>query len=163
MFLVGCPSLDLINKGKLTYLAFVMKKYGIDPSVFVSSEFLLVLFHSDTQDYLKAGEETLMLLQAIEELDKPTIWLWPNVDSGTDYISKELRRHNEKSTKSKICFVRNFSPEEYITVLRNASCIIGNSSSGIREAALLGITSVSLGMRQSGREVADNVVRLPHL
>lgn len=83
------------------------------------------------------------------------------MDSGTDLISKELRRFKDVNLNSKIQFVRNFTPEEFICVLNNALCIIGNSSSGIREASRTGTPSVVVGSRQNGREFSDNVVYLP--
>ena len=52
--------------------------------------------------------------------------------------------------------------EQYAVLLNNASCIVGNSSSGIRESAYLGVPSVNIGNRQSGRQRADNVVDVPH-
>jgi UDP-N-acetylglucosamine 2-epimerase len=68
-----------------------------------------------------------------------------------------LREYREKEQNNKIAFYRNFSAEDYIRVLRNAVCILGNSSSGIRESAYLGVPSVVIGDRQLGREHADNV------
>ena len=55
-------------------------------------------------------------------------------------------------------FYRNFSPEDYVKLLANASCIVGNSSSGLREGAFLGTPCVNIGSRQSGRERAENVI-----
>ena len=91
-------------------------------------------------------------------MDIPVIWLWPNVDAGTDLISKELRRFRDLNPNSKIQFVRNFSPEEFITILNNASCIIGNSSSGIHETPTFKIPAINIGNRQMGRERAANVI-----
>ena len=68
-----------------------------------------------------------------------------------------MREYREKERGNKIAFYRNFSAEDYIRVLRSSACILGNSSSGIRESAYLGVPSVVIGDRQSGREHADNV------
>jgi len=87
-----------------------------------------------------------------------TLWLWPNVDSGADAISKKLREFRELNPSSMITFFRNFSAEDYINVLRGAACIVGNSSSGIREASFLGKPSVNIGERQRGRQKGPNVV-----
>jgi UDP-N-acetylglucosamine 2-epimerase len=91
-----------------------------------------------------------------------TIWLWPNIDSGSDAISKLLREFRERNVKNKITFYRNFSAEDYARILRNSSCIIGNSSSGIRESAYLGTPSVIVGNRQFGREHGKNVIFVKH-
>ena len=76
-------------------------------------------------------------------------------------LLKELRRFKDVNLNSKIQFVRNFTPEEFISVLNNSLCIIGNSSSSIREASRTGTPSVVVGYRQNGREFSDNVSYLP--
>jgi UDP-N-acetylglucosamine 2-epimerase len=55
-------------------------------------------------------------------------------------------------------FFKSLTIEHYAPLLRNASCILGNSSSGIRESAFLGTPCVNIGSRQAGRERARNVV-----
>ena len=54
-------------------------------------------------------------------------------------------------------FFRNFSPEDYARLINSAQCIVGNSSSGLREGAFLGVPCVNIGSRQQGRERAENV------
>lgn len=160
VYMTGCPSLDFIDENKSKNLNNILNKYLMNPTGIQDLDFLLVLFHPDTQHYLEVSNSTCEILRAIKEIDLPTIWLWPNVDAGTDFISKELRKFRETNPRSKIQFVRNFSPEEYITVLNHTKCIIGNSSSGIRESSRTGTPSITIGSRQSGREVAENVILL---
>ena len=57
---------------------------------------------------------------------------------------------------------KNFYPEDYISLLANCKCIVGNSSSGIRESAFLGTPCVNIGSRQSGRERSENVINVNH-
>jgi UDP-hydrolysing UDP-N-acetyl-D-glucosamine 2-epimerase len=159
--LTGCPSLDLVEDNKNKEINVILDKHLRDSSIFKNKSYLLVLFHADTQHYEESSATVLAILRTIQEMDIPVIWLWPNVDAGTDLISKELRRFRDLNPNSKIQFVRNFSPEDFITILNNASCIIGNSSSGIREASRTGTPSVVIGTRQNGREFGDNVIYLP--
>jgi len=159
--LTGCPALDIVEYSKDSNVTKILEKYTKLFNNFCSQNYLLVLFHPDTQHYEESTYSTTEILRAIQEINIPTIWLWPNVDSGTDLISKELRRFKDMNSNSKIQFVRNFTPEEFISVLNNSLCIIGNSSSGIREASRTGTPSVVLGARQNGREFSDNVVYLP--
>lgn len=158
--LTGCPSLDFIDENMNLDLDSILKKYLLNSGMYTAQNFLLVLFHSDTQSYLKSIEDTVNLLSAIKEIDLPTIWIWPNVDAGTDFISKELRVYRDQSQNPKIQFVRNFTPEDYVAVLNNSLCIVGNSSSGIREASRIGTPSVSIGDRQKGRQHSENVIFL---
>ena len=158
--LTGCPSLDFIDENMNLDLDSILKKYLLNPGMYTAQNFLLVLFHPDTQSYLKSIEDTVNLLSAIKEIDLPTIWIWPNVDAGTDFISKELRVYRDQTQNPKIQFVRNFTPEDYVAVLNNSLCIVGNSSSGIREASRIGTPSVSIGDRQKGRQHSENVIFL---
>jgi UDP-N-acetylglucosamine 2-epimerase len=158
--MTGCPSLDFIDENKSKDLNNILEKHLVNPKSIQNLDFLLVLFHADTQHYVEVGNSTHEILKAVKETNLPTIWLWPNVDAGTDFISKELRKFRETNPSSKIQFVRNFSPEEYVTVLNHAKCIIGNSSSGIRESSRTGTPSITIGSRQFGREMAENVICL---
>ena len=87
-----------------------------------------------------------------------TVWLWPNVDAGSDDISKGLRMFRESNKDLPIHFYRNFSVEDYARLIFNTKCLIGNSSSGLREASFLGTPSVNIGTRQMCRERASNVI-----
>jgi len=158
VFMVGCPALDIIESVSNLTLEKVLIKHDLNPAMFKSQNFLVVLYHPDTQYFLQAKTETIKILSAMKELNLPVIWLWPNIDSGTDFISKELRTFKENNLNSKIKFVRNFTAEDYIVILNNSLCIVGNSSSGIRESSRTGTPSVSLGSRQFGREHAENVI-----
>ena len=85
-------------------------------------------------------------------------WLWPNVDAGSDDISKGLRVFREHHNPDYLHFYRNFSPEDYARLLNNCACLVGNSSSGLREGAFMGVPCVNIGTRQQGRERAENVI-----
>jgi UDP-N-acetylglucosamine 2-epimerase len=120
--------------------------------------------HPVTTEYLNAKSQINKTIKAAMELVKQNyqiLWLWPNIDAGSDIFSKEIRKFREKNKKIKnILFYKNFSPEEYAIILNNCSCIVGNSSSGIREASYLGIPSVNIGTRQNNREISKNVINV---
>ena len=158
IYVTGCPSIDIAKSTSEIPVGEVLEKYkgvgiGIDPS----KPYLLISQHPVTTDYKNSRSHAIETLDAIIKLGVQAIWLWPNIDSGSDSISKVLREHRENEQKHKITFYRNFSAEDYIRVLRSAACILGNSSSGIRESAYLGVPSVVIGDRQLGREHAGNV------
>ena len=91
-----------------------------------------------------------------------TIMLWPNADAGSDDVAKGIRVFREHKHPEWLHLFRNFSVEDYARVLANAACMIGNSSSGIREGSFLGSPYVNLGSRQNGREKDVNVTDVPH-
>jgi len=89
------------------------------------------------------------------------VWLWPNVDAGSDDVAKGLRVFREKHRPDYMHFYRNFAVEDYARLINGASCVVGNSSSALREGAFLGVPSVNIGTRQRGRERGPNVVDVP--
>jgi dTDP-glucose pyrophosphorylase len=83
-------------------------------------------------------------------------------NAGSDHISKGLREYREEHRKHKLHFYRNFSPEDYGVLIDNCACLIGNSSSAIREGSFLGVPAVDIGTRQEGRERAENVIHVDY-
>lgn len=159
IYKVGCPSLDIVQNYIDIDINKVFDRYhGVGMAFDPSMPYILVSQHPDTIKYLDASNQLNQTLQAVIELNIQVVWLWPNIDAGSDSISKLLREFREKNKSSKIHFYRNFSAEDYISVLKNSLCIVGNSSSGIREASFMGVPSVNIGERQLGRERTPNVV-----
>ena len=125
----------------------------------------MVLQHPVTTEYgegLTQIEATLKAVDRIGRQGMQVIWLWPNADAGSDDVAKGLRVFRENNDPDYLHLYRNFSPEDYARLLNNAVCMIGNSSSGLREAAYLGTPSVNIGSRQRGRDRAQNVIDAPH-
>jgi UDP-N-acetylglucosamine 2-epimerase len=87
-----------------------------------------------------------------------TIWLWPNIDAGADFISTEIRNYRENNNSDWLYLIKNFTPEVFQKVLKRASCAIGNSSSFIRDSTFSGVPVVLVGNRQIGREHGKNLI-----
>lgn len=161
IFPVGCPSIDAIKNLPLETTDEFSARYcdrGVGQGVDFKKPYLVVLQHPVTTEYGQGAAQIEETLQAINSLRMPTVWLWPNVDAGSDEISKTIRRFREKTKPDFIHFYINFPVEDYAVLLRNATCIVGNSSSGIREASFLGTPAVNIGTRQANRERGKNVI-----
>ena len=159
VFQVGCPSIDIARETQSETTKSIMTRYsGVGADLDFEKPYVLVSQHSDTLEYINAKEQISATLDSINSLEYQCIWLWPNMDSGSDFISKKLREFRERNQNGKIRFYKNFEPQDYINVLRNSMCIVGNSSSGIREASYLGTPSVNVGDRQRGRVKLSNVI-----
>jgi UDP-N-acetylglucosamine 2-epimerase len=100
------------------------------------------------------------VLSAIKELNMQTLLIWPNIDAGSDGVSQAVRRFREYNHSTQLHAYKNFEPEEYIPLLDNAVCAIGNSSSFIRDASFLGTPVVLVGTRQDGRERTKAVIKV---
>jgi UDP-N-acetylglucosamine 2-epimerase len=80
------------------------------------------------------------------------------VDAGSDGTSAGIRHFRELGKAERFHFFKNMAPLDFLKLLRNCRCLIGNSSVGIRECAFLGIPVVNIGSRQRGRARGRNVV-----
>ncbi|MEQ9638516.1 MAG: UDP-N-acetylglucosamine 2-epimerase [Alphaproteobacteria bacterium] len=161
--LTGCPSIDLIADLDLAMPADLFRRYkGVGADLDPSEPYIVVLQHPVTTEYGEGFAQVNATLEAVLALDLPTAWLWPNVDAGSDDVSKGLRMHRENYGDGKLHFYRNFTPEDYARLIGNAVCLIGNSSSGLREGAYLGTPTVDVGTRQASRERGANVVHAPY-
>ncbi len=160
VYVTGCPSIDLIKNLNLKMTTSLAKKIlpkGVGQPVDLTKSYLVVSFHPVTTDYGEGLKRAQLLLETINDLRMPTVWFWPNVDAGSDEISKVIRVVREQQ-KPNIFFVKNLSPENYLLLINNAACCVGNSSSFIREGSFLGVPAVIVGNRQMARERAKNVL-----
>ena len=88
----------------------------------------------------------------------PALWFWPNVDAGSDGTSNAIRTFRELESPTNIHYFKNMMPTDFLRVLYNSRCLVGNSSVGIRECAFLGVPVVNIGSRQAGRDRGRNVL-----
>jgi len=157
--LTGCPAMDVVADSDLSLPPDLFKRYaGVGADIDPSKPYLVVLQHPVTTEYGKGFAQIGQTLEAISRIGMQAAWLWPNVDAGSDDISKGLRVFREHHNPDYLHFYRNFSPEDYVRLLDNCACLVGNSSSGLREGAFMGVPCVNIGTRQQGRERAENVV-----
>ena len=164
--LTGCPSLDILVDSDLTLPADIFERPGgVGAKLDSSKPYMIVLQHPVTTEYGHGLHQVNQTLQAVDRVGQQgiqVIWLWPNVDAGSDDISKGLRVFRERSQPDYLRFYRHFSAVDYARLMQHAVCIVGNSSSGLREGAFLGTPCVNIGSRQHGRERAQNVLDVPH-
>jgi len=157
VFHVGCPSSDIARSMDLKLPPDVFNHGVGGATMDPSKPYALVVFHPVTTKFDMEGDETREVLEACAELKLPTLWLWPNIDAGSDKVSKEIRGFRERNHPEWLRLIKNFPPDVYLRVLANAAVAIGNSSSFVRDSGFLGTPVVLIGDRQAGREIAQNV------
>lgn len=163
VFLTGCPSIDLIADLDLSMPDDMMARYrGVGARIDPKTPYLVVLQHPVTTEYGSGLDQIRETLGAIEGIGLQAAWLWPNVDAGSDDISKGLRVYRERNNPDWLHFYRHFEAEDYARLISNAACLVGNSSSGLREGTFLGVPVVNIGTRQQGREHGENVVHVSY-
>lgn len=161
VFNTGCPSIDLANEVlNNPILNFdPIKKYGgVGTEIDWGKGYLVVMQHPVTTEYKESKLDVTTTLEAIKELNIPTFWFWPNVDAGSDGTSSGIRTFRELSKPTNIRFFKNMEPNDFLRLLKNSKCLIGNSSVGIRECSFLGVPVVNIGTRQNRRERGENVI-----
>lgn len=155
---VGCPSSDIARSLDRSLSPKLVNQLGSGAMIDVTQPFLLVIFHPTTTEYGGERREMEDLLHALDRIRMQTILLWPNIDAGADHISKAIRIFRDLSTQSWLRALTNLNPENYLRVLSNAACAVGNSSSFVRDASYFGTPVVLVGARQEGREIDEHVV-----
>lgn len=164
VFVTGCPSIDLaadvLENPALDFDPF--QKYGGVGAVNeLSDGYVVVMQHPVTTQLGDSRAQITETLEAVEAMDLPALWFWPNVDAGSDDISRGIRIFREKGRGRNFHYFKNMEPEDFLRLVYNSKAIIGNSSMGIRECSFLGVPAVNVGDRQAGRERGANVIDVP--
>ena len=161
VFNTGCPSIDIAQEvAKNTKLTFnPYEKYGgVGSQPDLSGGYIVVMQHPVTNEYQDSRKHIEATLRAIQKIEKPTLWFWPNVDAGSDGTSTGIRSFRENDKMENVHFFKNMEGDDFLNLLHNSLCLVGNSSVGIRECAYLGVPVVNIGSRQNRRDRGENVV-----
>lgn len=161
IYCTGCPSTDLakdvVQNPKMDF--DVYEKYGgVGARPELGQGFIVVMQHPVTTEFEDARKQIIETLHAIGELNRPTLWFWPNPDAGSDDTSKMIRAFRENHDPKNIHFIKNMLPADFLRLLYASDGIIGNSSVAIRECSYLGVPAVNIGSRQANRERGVNVI-----
>ncbi|EPR74693.1 UDP-N-acetylglucosamine 2-epimerase [Winogradskyella psychrotolerans RS-3] len=165
VFNTGCPSID-IAKGidrsdKLPFNPYT-RYGGVGAAPDLSNGYVVVMQHPVTTEYKDSRRHVEETLAVVSQLTLPVLWFWPNVDAGADGTSSGIRSYREHHELNHVHFFKNMKGDDFLNLLNHASCLIGNSSVGIRECAYLGVPVVNIGTRQNRRERGANVIDVPY-
>ena len=159
VFVVGAPGLDDIVPHLHAPRSETLQSLGVAPT----RRYALVVFHPVVQQAEQAGEQTRELLAGLREAgggrDFDVVWLAPNADAGSGAIARALRELGAQAAGWHL--LTHLARPAYLDALRHAFALVGNSSSGIIEAASLGTPVLDIGLRQHLRERNPGVRSLP--
>lgn len=162
VIITGCPSIDIAKQVRQTRTGLDFdpgERYpGVGCLLPDRNKYLIVMLHPVTTELTKARKQTEIVLNAVVKLGIQVYWFWPNVDAGTDNVTKAIRHFRETRANAPIYFIKNMAPDDFLVLADNSICILGNSSVGLRECSYLGVPAINIGSRQSGRERAGNVI-----
>ena len=149
IFVVGSPETDVLLGEDLPSIENVRSLYDVE-----FENYAILCFHPVVNEVEEIEQQLDELEEFILNANNNFIWVYPNNDKGSaliiDRIKKLSNLGNLKSFES-------LRFECYISLLRNADYIVGNTSSGVREAPVLGVPSINIGSRQNGRVESDLV------
>jgi len=161
VFNTGCPSIDIaqvVAKNKSLTFNPYQKYGGVGSQPDLKEGYIVVMQHPVTNEYQDSRKHIEATLRAIQSINKPTLWFWPNVDAGADGTSSGIRSFRETFKLENVHFFKNMEGDDFLNLLNSSLCLIGNSSVGIRECAYLGVPVVNIGSRQNKRDRGENVV-----
>jgi UDP-hydrolysing UDP-N-acetyl-D-glucosamine 2-epimerase len=151
----GAPALDNLRETRLLGRDEVGSLTGLR----IPESFLLVTFHPATLDDGDPAVQTAMLFDAIEHSGIAAIVTMPNADPGGRAVRSTIEQR--AGATPLIQLVENLGTDSYFSLMALASAMVGNSSSGIIEAASFALPVVNVGSRQEGRERPQNVIDVP--
>ncbi len=151
IIVVGAPGLDGIREMANIDRSALFSKYDLDPE----QRLALFLFHPVPEESRQAIAGTRSILDALAQEGMQVLALRPNSDAGSAEILAILEEHAARET---IRLVTHIPRNEYLSLLRHADMLVGNSSSGIIEAASFGTNVVNIGARQNLRQRNRNVI-----
>lgn len=154
--MVGSPALDVILNEPLISAEVLAKKFGIDSS----KPLILLVQHPLTIEVENAAGQMRETLQAIIEVGYQVIVVYPNSDAGGRRMIEVIKEYEKKYPFIKA--LKSLPRREYLSLMKVASVLVGNSSSGIIDAPSLGLPAVNIGTRQEGRERGRNVIDVGH-
>jgi UDP-hydrolysing UDP-N-acetyl-D-glucosamine 2-epimerase len=149
----GSLSLDSVQRERMLSKSQLQKKLQIE----LGDETVLCIYHPVTL-LKQTTEEADDLFAALADLRQPITFVYPNADAGSRGL---IRRAEAFAAKHDARVLVNLDHRTYLSLLKNVSVLVGNSSSGIIESTSLEVPAVNVGIRQQGREHAANVIDVP--
>lgn len=149
IFAIGSPDVDSIFSNELPSLSEAKKYYGIE-----FEDYAIAILHPVTTDILNLQSNVDAFFEALEQSLLNYVVIYPNNDEGTKII---LDRISEFRGNDRFRLIPSMRFEFYLRLLQKAKFIIGNSSSGVREAPYYATPTINVGSRQNNRTDAKTV------
>ncbi len=151
----GAPALDNLRHMTLQTREQIHAQHGLS----LPEKFALVVFHPVTRQPGQASQQVGQLLAALRQAGLPCVIGYPNADAENHAIIQQIEAYVQADARSSV--FRNVGIETYFSLMSHARVMVGNSSSGIIEAASLKLPVVNVGDRQKGRLHGVNVIDTP--
>ena len=155
IYVIGSPDIDVMMGSVLPSLDEARERYEIP-----FRKYGILMYHPVTTEYEVIGKKIGTVVDAVIRSGKNYIVVYPNNDLGSEVILNEYRRL-DKNEHFRLFPSLRF--EHFLTLLKNADYMIGNSSAGIRESGIYGVPAIDIGTRQSGRYSTSKNANIQHV
>lgn len=152
VFVIGSPDIEIMLSDSLPSLGKVKKRYNIN-----FNNYGVFIYHPVTTEIKVLESKINGVIDALEEIKTNFVIIFPNNDMGSEIIFRALKRI-ENNPKYKIFPSIRF--EYFLTLLKNACVIMGNSSAGIHEAPVFGVPTINIGTRQENRYRSPSIINV---
>jgi UDP-N-acetylglucosamine 2-epimerase (hydrolysing) len=146
--IIGSPDIDIMLSNSLPDISEVKSHYGIN-----FDEYGVLLFHPVTTEAYKTKEQITSIIEGINKTNKKFVVIYPNNDLGSQDIISAYERLSKNFR-----VIPSMRFEYFVTLLKKANLILGNSSAGVREAPYFGIPTINIGSRQNERSNESSVL-----
>lgn len=154
IFIIGSADIDLIYNCE-TNLQKIKDYYNIKFDTYA-----IAIFHPVTTELDTLEQQAKEFVNALKQSGKNYIVIYPNNDLGFEKILREYENLKMENNKNFAIFP-SLRFEYFISLLKEAEFIIGNSSCALKEAAFLGISAINIGTRQQNRAGTERVINVP--
>ncbi len=151
IFEIGSPDIDLMKSNTLPKLESVLEYYNIE-----FTKFAILMFHPVTSEETLMTQAAQNIVDALKKSNLNYIVIYPNNDLGSGHI---LRIFQQLANNDNFKIFPSLRFEYFLTLLKNAQFIIGNSSAGIREAPHFGVPTINIGSRQQNRALNEEIIQ----
>ena len=151
---VGSPDIDVMLADELPALSVVKKRYSL-----VFSNFAIAIFHPVVTEPAHQAKHAREFANALLESQRDYVLIDPNNDPGHKEIMKV---YDDLLQTDRIARYPSIRFSHFLTLLKSAEFVVGNSSMGVREAPVYGKPSINIGSRQSGRASSPTITNVPN-
>lgn len=148
---VGSPAIDSLLYKNFLKPNILVNKYNIN----LKEPILLVIQHPVSVEYVNSASQIKQTLEALKELEYQSIVVYPNSDAGGRSMINVIKEYENYPF---IKTYENIPHMDYLSLMKIADLMIGNSSSGIIEAPMFNLPVINIGTRQSDRERDENII-----
>jgi len=151
IFVIGSPDIDVMLS-KLPSIKEAKSYYNIR-----FPKYSIVIYHPETLKRVIIEKHVRTFVSALKKSNRNYVFIYPNNDSGSDII---LKQYQKLKNDQRFAIFPSIRFEYFLSILKSADFIIGNSSSGVREAEIYGIPTINIGSRQNKRTKNQEIIHV---